>query len=111
MAINSIGNIDSNPILVDSNRRKSEAKQDAAAHAAHPQSDAGQNQANAVSITPIAETMLAAEKRAHEHPVVDRAKVEEIRQKLANGEFEINPEQLAEKMIALDMFVETKLGR
>jgi negative regulator of flagellin synthesis FlgM len=57
---------------------------------------------DSVSLTDTAARMQKLENTIAELPVVDTQRVEEIRNAIANGEYEINAENIAEKMLGLD---------
>ena len=64
---------------------------------------AGQSAAgDQVSLTPAAQQLRGLEQQIAEQPVVDSQKVNAVKDALANGSFEINPERIAAKMMSLE---------
>ncbi len=55
-----------------------------------------------VSLTDTATLIQRLSQRIAESPEVDQSRVEAIRQSLAAGSYRIDPERVAEKMIALE---------
>jgi negative regulator of flagellin synthesis FlgM len=55
-----------------------------------------------VSLTPEAQQLRNLEQQVAAQPVVDTQKVEAVKQSLANGSFEINPDRIAGKMMSLE---------
>ncbi|MDT8428273.1 MAG: flagellar biosynthesis anti-sigma factor FlgM [Pseudomonadales bacterium] len=102
MSINTIGN---NPAQTATERNSS-------AQSAAP---ANQGKAEATGTTPSSATsgdtvhisskavdLQALEARINELPEVDRARVTELRNQIANGQFEINSSRVAEKILGFD---------
>lgn len=56
-----------------------------------------------VSLTPTAQQLRGLEQQIADQPVVDTQKVEAVKEALANGSFEINPDRIASKMMSLEM--------
>ena len=55
-----------------------------------------------VSLTPAAQQLRGLEQQIAEQPVVDSQKVNAVKEALASGSFEINPERIAAKMMSLE---------
>lgn len=55
-----------------------------------------------VSLTPTAQQLRGLEQQIADQPVVDSQKVNDVKEALANGSFEINPERIAAKMMSLE---------
>lgn len=55
-----------------------------------------------VSLTPTAQQLRGLEQQIADQPVVDSQKVNAVKEALANGSFEINPERIATKMMSLE---------
>lgn len=55
-----------------------------------------------VSLTPAAQQLRGLEQQITEQPVVDSQKVTAVKEALASGSFEVNPERIAAKMISLE---------
>lgn len=55
-----------------------------------------------VSLTPEAQQLRTLEQQVAAQPVVDTQKVTAVKDALANGGYEINPERIAGKMMSLE---------
>ncbi len=55
-----------------------------------------------VTLTPQAQQLRALEARIAEQPEVDSNRVAQVREALANGTFEVNPERIAARMSSLE---------
>lgn len=69
---------------------------------ADQQETGGSNTVDSVSLTDTAARLQNLETTIAELPVVDSQRVEDIRSAIANGEYDANPERIAEKMLRLD---------
>ena len=58
--------------------------------------------ADTVSFSNEGATLAEAEQAVAELPVVDNQRVEDIRQAIANGSFEIDAERIAQRMLDLE---------
>ncbi len=58
--------------------------------------------ADSVSLTDTAARLQKLENTIAELPVVDAQRVEDIRSAIASGEYEVNPANIAEKMLSFD---------
>lgn len=58
-----------------------------------------------VSLTPTAQQLRGLEQQIADQPVVDTQKVDAIKEALANGSFEINPDRIAAKMMSLEKVI------
>lgn len=58
--------------------------------------------ADSVSLTDTAARLQKLENTIAELPVVDTQRVEDIRNAIASGEYEINPGRIADKMLGMD---------
>ena len=58
-----------------------------------------------VSLTPEAQRLKALEANVAQQPVVDAQKVERIRNELAQGRYQIDPERVADKMMQFEQQV------
>lgn len=52
-----------------------------------------------VSFTPVAEQLRRTEDNGGKQPVVDKKRVEAIREKMANGTYHVNASRLADKLL------------
>lgn len=57
--------------------------------------------ADSVDINPVASQMAAAEQEIRERPAFDAEKVAAIKDAIAAGKFQINPEAIADSLIAV----------
>lgn len=57
---------------------------------------------DSVTITPYAAKLHAAERDLKAVPVVDAERVEQLRNAIQNGEYEIDPAKIADKFISLE---------
>ena len=62
-----------------------------------------------VSLTGTAEKLRSLEEQLATQPVVDAQRVESIRGSIANGTYEINPQQVADKMIQIESAISDRL--
>ena len=62
----------------------------------------GQAPADQVSLTPTAQQLRGLEQQIAEQPVVDTQKVNAVKEALASGSFEIDPNRVAGKMMSLE---------
>lgn len=74
-----------------------------AASASVAEQDKGQTtSADQVSLTPVAQQLRGLEQQIAEQPVVDSQKVNAVKEALASGSFEIDPERIAAKMMSFE---------
>jgi len=55
-----------------------------------------------VTLTDMAAQLHKLEAMVHAAPVVDTARVEEVKQALRSGQFQLNPDRVAEKMVGFE---------
>jgi negative regulator of flagellin synthesis FlgM len=55
-----------------------------------------------VKLTGAARGMLALEQAVHAMPVVDEARVAEVKQRLQEGRYEVDPQRVADKLLRLE---------
>lgn len=68
-----------------------------------PEKSAGQpGVADQISLTPTAQQLRGLEQQIADQPVVDTQKVDAVKEALANGSFEINPDRIASKLMSLE---------
>lgn len=69
-----------------------------------PETDKPQqeNTVDTVQLTDSAKQLRQLEEILANQPVTDAKRVEEIKEAIASGEYEINPERIAEKLLQLD---------
>ncbi|MCF7202194.1 flagellar biosynthesis anti-sigma factor FlgM [Pseudomonas oligotrophica] len=76
------------------------AAQPAETAAAAPESNAGTGES--VQLSPEAQRLQQATEKLELQPTVDQARVERIRQAIADGSYEIDPKRLAAKLTAFE---------
>ena len=57
---------------------------------------------DSVNLTDTAHNLKKAEQSVHSTPVVDRERVEAISRAIASGEYRIDPERIAEKLLQIE---------
>ncbi len=77
---------------------------DAKPQAQRPETDKPQQEhtADTVQLTDSAKQLRQLEEILANQPVTDAKRVEEIKEAIASGEYEINAERIAEKLLQLD---------
>jgi negative regulator of flagellin synthesis FlgM len=55
-----------------------------------------------VKLTGAARGMVALEQAVHALPVVDEARVAEVKQRLQDGRYEVDPQRVADKLLRLE---------
>lgn len=63
-----------------------------------------------VNITSAASQLQSLEKQLASLPVVDVQRVDSVKREISNGTFEINPAQIADKMIQIESAISSRLG-
>lgn len=101
---NDINGISGGHIQPNVEQAKSQASQNDSAHN-QPQQAAPQQaapQTDTVQLTNTAAVLQQAESRLASVPVVDSHKVEAVKSALEKGQYQVNPERVADKMIQLE---------
>jgi len=98
---NSINTGLDNGLLRVSGQSKATADK-AAADAAKGKDTPGSRPADQLDLTDRARSLKAMEARIRSTPDVDNQRVAELKQALQDGTYEINPERIADKLLALD---------
>ncbi|MDH5731546.1 MAG: flagellar biosynthesis anti-sigma factor FlgM [Gammaproteobacteria bacterium] len=65
---------------------------------------------DSLTLTPIAQHLKAVESQLAMQPVVDENRVAAVRAKIERGEFDFNPERIADKLLQLEKQINEKLG-
>lgn len=60
---------------------------------------AGQSRQDKVSLTDMAARLKSLENKLTEQPEVDQTRVDRVRDALARGEYQVNPDRVADKMM------------
>ncbi len=97
-----INNLPSSQLPIDTSTQNTgaAAKQDnSAQQAQNPAAGPARDQ---VSLTPEAKQLRDLEAKVASMPEVDSNRVNQIKQQLANGSFEVNPARIADKMMSLE---------
>lgn len=102
-----IGGPDNRPVSVSNDRtvRRSQDSSDGSSESA-----AG-TAANSVQITGSARQLAQLEQQLQELPAVDAARVAEISEALATGQYQINAERIADSMLSMEEQLSQKLGQ
>lgn len=90
---NKIGGFENRPVLVNTDRKIVRSEDGAASPAGTP------NASDPVRITDAAKQLAALEQAIHGVPVIDEARVAEVRRALDEGRYEMNPERIADKLL------------
>lgn len=93
--INGMSQTHTNRLSQRGQSQVSETSQEASRVAAEPQGDT-------VELTGTSQKLAGLSKALASQPVVDQAKVEAVRQSLADGSYQIDAEKIAERLVALD---------
>jgi negative regulator of flagellin synthesis FlgM len=86
------------PVQVGTDKSVSRARDGAASPAETAKAAAG----SPVSITDKARTLAALEQALQATPVVNEARVAEVRLALEEGRYQVNPERIAAKLLRMD---------
>ena len=102
---NSIDNVSGNPL--NSAERTSRVKEiagksDKDVDETKSQSAGQQTETDEIVLTDSAKRLQAVVQQLDAVPVTDKAKIADIQAKIADGSFEVNAEQIAEKLMATD---------
>jgi len=97
-----INNVPTNSTQVTELGGQSRASTQAPAEKAVEKSSGQTGSADQVSLTPTAQQLRGLEQQIADQPVVDTQKVNAVKDALANGSFEINPDRIAAKMMDLE---------
>jgi negative regulator of flagellin synthesis FlgM len=90
-----IGGFDSGPVQVSTGRS---VKRTGDSGSSSQTSSADSSLAD-THITDSARTLAALDQLVQDLPAVDNARVEQVRSRLENGSYEINPERIADKLL------------
>ena len=71
---------------------------------------AAANTADTVKLTGTASQLRGLEQQLAAQPVVDTQRVSAIRHEINSGQFIVNPERVADKMIQIENMISNKLG-
>ena len=102
MTMNVKGPTQNNPALIaEQQRTQLQGRQEQQAKQAHQPAQPGAN-VDTVSLTDTATHLKSLEKQLASQPVVDKERVEAMKQKIASGSFRVDPARVAEKMLNLE---------
>jgi negative regulator of flagellin synthesis FlgM len=101
-----IDGIESRPtrIVAGSAAQRAQAATEASARQAQPRAAAATPD---VQITGAARTLAALEGSLREQPAVDEARVAEVRRKLDDGSYDVNPERIADSLLRMERDLRT----
>lgn len=97
-----INNLPSTQLPIDSGSQSTGVTGKENGNAQQAQNPAGATAKDQVSLTPEAKQLRDLEAKVASMPEVDSNRVNQIKQQLANGSFEVNPERIASKMMSLE---------
>ncbi len=107
MSINSISNnASNNPQLVNENLKGVGANtnnRQNAQNSTHPVAT------DTVNLTGTASQLRSLEQQLASQPIVDAQRVDSIKREIANGSYEINSQQVADKMIQIESAINKRL--
>ena len=83
----------------------SSADKDVNAGKAQPESAAQALPSDQVNLTQTAQQVQAIERGLENVPEVDRARVNEVKQRIAEGSFQPNPEVIADKLLDIEQML------
>lgn len=89
-----IGGMDNRPVRVSTDRKVARAEDSAASSTSSTNSTE-----DPVQITAQAKQMAALEQTINSLPVVDEARVTEVRRALDEGRYEVNADRIADKLL------------
>ena len=61
-----------------------------------------------LSLTDTAGRLKALEHQLAQQPEINKTRVDEVQNKLSNGDYEVNPERVADKMMAFESAIQDK---
>ena len=73
-----------------------------------PESSSGNSAQDTVSLSDNAVQLGKLDKTAISAPVVDTQRVEQVKAAIANGDYEVNPEKIADKMMQFESMLKPK---
>jgi negative regulator of flagellin synthesis FlgM len=94
------GGVDNRPVQVANERSVKRAKDASVGAPAQVEKPSSGN--SGVQITDSARQLAALEQAIRSMPDVDQAKVDEIRNAIANGTYKVSPDRIAEKLLRME---------
>jgi negative regulator of flagellin synthesis FlgM len=79
-------------------------------NAVTPAAPASGSATDSVNLTGTASQLRTLEQQLASQPVVDTQRVSAIRHEINSGQFSVNPERIADKMIQIESMIGNKLG-
>lgn len=102
-----IGGTDNRPVTVSSDRTV-QRSQDSSGRSSEP---ATSGSTDPVQITGSARQLAKLEQQLQELPAVDEARVARISEALASGQYQINAERIADKMLSMEQQLSQSAGQ
>lgn len=96
------------PLVTESQKQQVQAQQQS--NAVQPAQPAAGNSGDQVNLTGTASQLRALEQQLVSQPVVDTQRVAAIRHEINSGQYNINPERIADKMIRMESLISQHLG-
>jgi len=107
MPINTISNnVNNNPQQINEKPRSNSTTQNIHQRAQNPTHPVA---TDTVNLTGTASQLRSLEQQLANQPVVDAQRVESIKREIANGSYEINSQQVADKMIQIESAINKRL--
>jgi len=106
MSINSISNIGVNPQQINENAKS--ANTPASSGQGNSNSTTNTTTTDTVNLTGTASQLRALEQQLANQPVVDVQRVESIKREIASGTYEVNSQQVADKMIQIESAISNR---
>lgn len=103
-----IGGTDNRPVSVSSDRTV-QRSQDSSGRSSELATSSGS--ADPVQITGSARQLAKLEQQLQELPAVDEARVARISEALASGQYQINAERIADKMLGMEQQLSQSFGQ
>lgn len=97
-----INNLPSTQLPIDTSTQSTGTATNDNGAAQQAQNPVGGTAKDQVSLTPEAQQLRDLEAKVASMPEVDSNRVNQIKQQLANGSFDVNPERIASKMMNLE---------
>lgn len=99
---NDISGINSSRTQQSGDRGLGNVKKDSKDSPSSSTSSGSASSADKVSLTDTAERLQALEQQLAQQPEVNKGKVGEVQSAMSNGDYKVNPERVADKMLAFE---------
>ena len=102
--MNDITNINSNRASLNSNQSSSVKSRNEAKLDSSPEKSSGES-GDRVTLTDTASRLKDIEQQLNKSPSVDDARVAEVQSAISNGDYSVNADRIADKMLAFEDFM------